>query len=221
MKISKETISIFRNFAQINSNLLIKPGNQLTTISVAKSVYASAVVPEIFEQRFGIYDLNEFLGVLNIFTDPELEFNDKYVLISEGRNSVKFYSADESVLVIPTKTIKIPSADIKFSLSADDVMMIAKIASVLRAPDITIKNESGKLKIVVGDKKNITFNNYEMIIGEGLLQKSAFSAHIRVDNFKMIPSDYDVEICSKRVIKFSNEKLEYILSLEADSSFED
>lgn len=218
MKLSKETIAIMKNFAQINSNLLIKPGKQLTTISAAKSVYASATVPEVFDTQFGIYDLNEFLGVLSIFNDPELTFNEKFVLVSEGRNSVKFYSADEAVLVTPSKAIKVPPADISFTLSADDIAMISKTAGVLRAPDVTIKGDGSELKVVVGDKKNITGNSYEMVIGE---TDDTFNANIRVDNMKIIPGDYDVEISAKRIIKFSSDSVEYVLSLEADSVFED
>lgn len=218
MKLSKETVAIMKNFAQINSNLLIKPGNQLSTISAAKSVYASATVAEDFDTQFGIYDLNEFLGVLSIFNDPELTFNEKFVLVSEGRNSVKFYSADEAVLVTPTKAIKVPPADISFSLSADQVAMISKTAGVLRAPDVIVKGDGSELKIIVGDKKNITGNSYEMAVGD---TSDTFSANIRVDNMKIIPGDYDVEIAAKRIIKFSSGSVEYVLSLEADSVFED
>ena len=32
MKLSKETVALFKNFAGINSNLLLKSGNKLATI---------------------------------------------------------------------------------------------------------------------------------------------------------------------------------------------
>ena len=81
MKLSKETLSLVKNFSGISSNLLLKQGNTLNTISAQKNVMASTTVSESFPQEFGIYDLNEFLGALTLFEDPELDFRDKYVNI--------------------------------------------------------------------------------------------------------------------------------------------
>jgi hypothetical protein len=49
MKISSETITVLQNFATINNGLQVKAGNVLQTISPGKTVVASAVVAETFE----------------------------------------------------------------------------------------------------------------------------------------------------------------------------
>lgn len=98
MKLSKETVNLFKNFASINTNLLIKPGNEVSTISGQKNVVSDTTVTENFPKDFGIYDLNEFLGALSLFEDPDLDFQDKYVVIKEGGSSIKFFAADPSVL---------------------------------------------------------------------------------------------------------------------------
>lgn len=77
MKLSKNTINILRNFSGINTNLLLKPGNQLMTVAANKTAFASAEVEETFDTEFGIYDLSEFLGVLSVFSEPDLEFSEK------------------------------------------------------------------------------------------------------------------------------------------------
>ena len=79
MKISESTQLVLRNFANINQSLLLKPGNRISTMSVMRNILASADVEETFPVEFGIYDLPRFLGNLSIY--PELEFNDKYVLM--------------------------------------------------------------------------------------------------------------------------------------------
>jgi len=117
MKLSKDTVSLFKNFAGINSNLLLKSGSKLATISAQKNVMADATVGETFPD-FAIYDLNEFLGAMSLFEDPELDFSDKYVSISQGSMKIKFFAADASVLVAPQKAITFPDAEINFSLSA-------------------------------------------------------------------------------------------------------
>ena len=38
MNISEETLDVLKNFASINPNIVIKPGQQLKTISEAKNI---------------------------------------------------------------------------------------------------------------------------------------------------------------------------------------
>jgi len=219
MKLSKETVAYLKNLATINGNLLIKPGNTLSTISAAKSVYASVEVKETFEKQFGIYDLNEFLGALSLFDDPDISFaNDKYAVIGEGRNNIKYFSADETVLTVPSNKIKLPPSDVEFKLTSDQINMIIRTAGVLRAPDVTISGDGKKLSIVVGDKKNSAGNQYQMEIDS---TDSTFNAYLKVDNLKVIPGEYKVELAAKKIASFASGSLQYVLSLEADSQFED
>ena len=76
-KISNETLEVLKNFSSINSNILVKEGNKLTTISPVKNVMAEAEISETFDQEFGIWDLNKFLGTVSLFEDPEFFFNEK------------------------------------------------------------------------------------------------------------------------------------------------
>lgn len=218
MKLSKETLNLLKNFATINSNLLIKPGQTLNTISAAKSVYAQVEVKETFPEQFGIYDLNEWLAALALFEDPEIEFCGKFVTIKQGRSSIKYFGADETVLTSPAKEIKVPPADVEFNLTTDQVNMIMRTAGVLRAADVMFEGDGAELRVVVGDKKNVTGNNYVMVVGS---TESVFNANIRIDNLKMLPGDYTVELAAKKIAKFSSGTLQYVLSLEADSTFED
>lgn len=197
---------------------MIKSGSKLSSISAAKSVYASAKVSETFPQEFGIYDLNEFLGALTLFNDPDIVFDDKSLSITEGRNRIKYFGADASVLTAPSKDIKVPPADVEFTLTADQVNLIMKTSGVLRAQDVTISGDGNQIKVLVGDKKNVTSNSYEMVVGN---TEAKFVAHMKVDNLKFIPGDYNVELSSKKIAKFSSNFVEYVVSLEADSQFED
>ena len=57
MKLSKQTVELFKNFSTINSNLLLKPGNKIGTISSQKNIMASNTIGETIPNEFGIYDL--------------------------------------------------------------------------------------------------------------------------------------------------------------------
>ena len=216
MKLSKETVGLIKNFAGINSNLLLKSGSKLATISGQKNVMADVTVTETFPD-FGIYDLNEFLGALSLFTDPDLVFSEKYVTMKEGGNSIKYYAADKSVLSYPQKEIAFPTSDIDFNLTSATLAMVIRTASVLRAPDLSIIGKDGKVTMVVGDRKNATANTYDIEVGT---TESTFNVAMKVENLKMLPADYAVSISSKKISRFKNGDTIYFVAIEADSTFE-
>jgi hypothetical protein len=218
MKLSKETVALFKNFAGINTNLLLKQGNKIATISGQKNVMADASVTETFPD-FAIYDLNEFLGAMSLFEDPELDFQDKYVSIKQGSMNIKFFAADASVLTAPQKAITFPDAEINFSLSAAMLNMLHKTASVLRAADVSIVGDGSKITAIVGDKKNASGNSFSEPVGD---TDKTFKVNLKVENLKMLPGDYNVSISSKKISRFKapNSDLVYYVAVEADSTFE-
>ena len=84
MQVSNETIEVLKNFAGINPNIVISPGQKLKTISEAKNIMAEADITEDFPQEFGIYDLNEFLSVLSLVDNPQLDFDENFVKVTNG-----------------------------------------------------------------------------------------------------------------------------------------
>ena len=220
MKLTKETLALFKNYACINSNLLLKAGNKLSTISSQKNVMSDVTVTETFPVDFGIYDLNEFLGAMSIFEDPDLEFGDKVCKITQGNMSIKYFAADASVLTAPSKSITFPTAEINFELSNQMLTMIQRTASVLRASDVSVVGEAGQITVVVGDKKNATGNSFSEPVGT---TDKTFKVNLKVENLKMIPGDYSVSVSSKKISRFKSSTtsdLVYYVAVEADSTFD-
>lgn len=220
MKLSKDTVAIFKNFAAINSNLLLKEGNKISTISGQKNVMADVTVAETFPAEFGIYDLNEFLGAMSLFEDPEVAFDGKSATISQGNRSIKYFAADASVLTAPSKAITFPDAEVNFDLTGSMLSMIQKTASVLGAGDVQIVGADGKVTVVVGDKKNATGNSYAEPVGE---TDKTFKVNLKVENLKMLPGDYSVSVSSKKISRFqstTHSDLVYYVAVEADSTFD-
>ena len=56
MKLNENTSAILKNFSEINTNILIKPGSELNTISTMRNIFAKATITESFDSEFGIYD---------------------------------------------------------------------------------------------------------------------------------------------------------------------
>ncbi len=201
MQISKETIAILKTLSSINTNLLLKAGSKVSTISPQKNIVAEVTVAESFPNDFAIYDLNEFLGVLSLFDDADLSFSDKQVKISEGGSSIKYFAADPSILVVPTKELKFPSAEINLELSANTLARIIKTAAVLRSPDISFVGDGNSIKVIVADLKNPSANSFELQVGE---TEHTFQLNLKVENLKMMPGDYDVSLTSKKISRFVN-----------------
>jgi hypothetical protein len=218
MKMSRETVGILKYLSSISLNLMLKPGGELATINAQKNVIADVKVKDEFPIEFGIYDLNQFLGVVNLFSDPDITFNDKYAVIKEGGSSVKFFAADPTVLQLPTRKIVFPTPDIEFVLEAAQLAAIQKTASVLGAPDVSIVGANGVLSINVGDLKTPASNSYVIELGEAT---SDFSANIRVQNLHLMPMDYNVAISSKKISRFvsTDESINVKIALESTSSF--
>ena len=221
MKLSKTTVGILKNFASINTNLLIKSGNKLSTIGGQKAIFAEVTAAEKFPLDFAIYDLNAFLSAYSLFQDPELQFTDKFVSMTEG-GSIKYFAANAAILTVPTKEITMPpNPEIRFDLSENMLANIIKTSSILSAPDVSFIGDGSEIRVVVSDKKNATANSYDTVIGD---TKLTFKINLKVENFKFIPGNYSVLIGSNaaKTIKRSkfmskNSDLFYIMSVEIDS----
>lgn len=180
---------------------------------------ADVTIAETLPMDFGIYDLNEFLNVVSLFPTTELDFQEKYVLVSDGGKSrIKYFAAGEGVVKSAPASIKFPTADISFTLDAAQLAMIQRTSSALKASDVSIVGDGATLKVLVSDKKNDTSNAYEVVIGE---TDETFKANLKVENLKMLPNDYLVEISKKKISRFTHtaSDLTYYIAVEADSEF--
>ena len=221
MKLSDKTISVLKNFSSINQSILFKEGSKLRTISVMKNILAEATVTEEFMKDFGIYDLNQFLNGLSLHQSPELDFqNDGYVVIREGKSRSKYFFADPNVIVTPPeKAIQLPSEDVQFELSTDQLDKLLKASAVYQLPDLSAIGEAGVVKLVVRDKKNDTSNDYAVVVGE---TDKEFSFNFKVENIKVLPGTYEVVVSQKLLSRFTskNHDLTYYIALEPDSTFQ-
>ena len=218
MNLSNETVSVLKNFSTINQNLVIKSGNKIATMSAMKNIVAKAEVIEDFPQTFAIYDLNEFLSAISLFSKPELEFENDFVMITEEgtSKSLKYWYSDPSVVTTPTKDITMPECEVKFNLSSDTLAMVTKAAAVIGAPDMAL--ESGSLKVT--DKKNATANNYALDLDVNS-ESENYKFWFKVENLKLIQGSYDVQVSSKNISHFKNStgNVEYFIALEPESNY--
>jgi len=221
MKLSEKTLTLLKNFSNINQSILFKQGSSLRTISVMKNILAEATIDEDLPADFGIYDLGQFLNGLALHQRPELDFqNDGFVYIKEGRMRSKYFFADPKVIVTPPeKEITLPSEDVSFTLSTDQLDKLLKAAGIYQLPDLAVVGKNGIVKILVRDKKNDTSNDFAITVGE---TDESFEFNFKVENIKILPGTYDVVVSKKLLSRFTcqNYNLKYYIALEPDSTFE-
>lgn len=222
MKLSENTVAILKNYATINQGLVVKPGKTLRTISSNKAILAQAEVDEEFPHEFGIYDLNKSLSLLsmNKGADPEVEIEKEFFvfrgLAGQGKIRQRF-TPTNLILAPPNKEIN-AVYDVEFNLTAETLNWIFSVASILKCPNIVVKSDGGDISIWAMDVKGeIVDDATAKVDGKSDVK---FQAVLKIDNLKVLPGSYKVELSSIGVSKFthSNKKLSYWIALEQNSS---
>jgi len=221
MKLSNETVSVLKNFATINQNLMVKEGSSLSAMSAMRNIVAISTVKETWPTDFAIYDLNEFLAALSLFEKPDLEFRDDFVVMSEDGRTLKYWFSDPSVVTTPSKEIVMPECEVSFSLENSLLSNVQKAAAVIGVPDMVLEGmDSGIALLKVTDKKNATANDYAVKIdvnnndGKNLQGKQrralwpSYKFWFKVENLKLLPGKYDVGVSSKNISQFVNKNVD-------------
>ena len=191
MKISSKTVSLLQSFAQISPNLLVKAGNKLATRNAVNSIQARAVVEETFPQQFAIYDLTQLLTLLSLSQTPDIEFHEKHLEIKHGQWHHRFNYADESLVTAPADNPPQLEHLYSFKLTASDINMIVKTASVVSATMMNIVSKNGKVTLFVNDPKNSTSHSLTQPLGESDV---SFDVKMAIDTFKIVPGEYKVHV---------------------------
>lgn len=217
MKLTQATLDVLKNFASINQSLLFTQGDTLKTISPQKTIFAKVQVPDSFEREFAIYDLGQFLGVLGLFKEPELIFNDSYVTVTEGEEKVNYRYADAKLIVTPpSKEITFPTPDVEFTLTADALQRIVRAGSALGVPEVAVIGEDGKITVRALNSKEADSNNYQFKVGE---TDREFRAIFKTENLKLLQDEYKVAVAAKGLAKFESAKATYFIAIESSSKF--
>ena len=197
----KSTIDILKNFSGINQSIQIYAGNQL------------AFVEDEFPRDFALYSLSEFLSVLTLFAEPKIEYGENDITIKEGKMKVRYQYSSPAVVVSPPKGKSIPVRDVllTFDLPKDDLAGLIKAASVLKATDLIIDQNSMSVTNRKGND-----NTYKIDI-EGAEGDTDRSFALKVEYLKLIPNDYRVQV-NERVLNFTNEEkqLSYTFTLDRE-----
>lgn len=219
MKLSNDTLTILKNFASINTGLEFKAGDQLSTMSVSKTILAKARLKDSFPESFCVFDLNQFLSVHSLFKDPEIDFDEYNIVFKSGKSKTKYRkTAKEMIVTPPDKELTLPSADAEFKLTEEVFASILKSASVLQSPNIAIESDGDKIFVTCYNAKDDSAHTNSTEVGDS--NGSNFKAVFLTENWKMIPGTYDVKISSRGLAEFNHttQEVDYWIAIETKES---
>jgi hypothetical protein len=222
MELNENALQVLKNFATINPNIVVESGNVIRTLSEGKNVFGKAVLDINFPQKFGVYDLNEFLNVIGLVDKPAMSFEDTHVLIKDqsGLSEVKYFFTDSEYLTTSTKDIKMPDTEINFVIPNETLNKIKRAAGALGHSTLSIRANNGSISLTVFDEANPTSNTFSIDV-EGTYNIEEFDVVLSIANMKLLPGDYKVEISSKLISHFINttSDAEYWIALEKSSKY--
>ena len=84
---------------------------------------------------------------------------------------------------------------------------------ILGVNDLVLSSDGTTITLSVTDKKNATSNTFSRIVGEG--NGVSFSMNFKIENLKILDSNYEVLVSSKGISNFKNKDidLEYFIAL--------
>lgn len=214
MKIDNVTLSILANFSGFTDSIYVKPGNTLKIITRNKTVMGIAKVPLVFEKEFGIYSITKFLSTLTLLKDPEIQFFDKYFIISDINKTCKFYSATEDTIgTVPALPLT-DKTGISFHVSSDNLVKIEKAASILGNSEIMFVGNGDSITLQTAVNNNPTSTSFAINLGN---TDKTFKVVLSKENIRILLGNYDVAIYP-RFAHFISENIQYFIALEASST---
>jgi hypothetical protein len=215
MNLSENTLSVLKNFASINSGVVLKSGTVQKTISPEKSILVEATLEDTIPHEFGIYDLNQFLGIVTTLKNPDITFGENLVVLDDGELSVSYRGCSANLVITPPdKELVLKDITTKFSLPNATSQKLLKVATMISLPNLSVIGKEGALLLKIHEKANDTSNDGVQKIGD--YAGKDFTATFKTENLKLLPDDYNVEIQAGAFAKFvnANGNLKYFIALE-------
>ena len=223
MKVSERTTNLLKNYANINQSLEFREGNVLKTVSPLNTILASVEIEEDFPQTFPIYELSRFLGTLDLFNNPELDFTDNGVSVADDKHEATYrYCGSSSMFQTPPeKDITFPEPEVEFQLTQELFRKTINAANTLGLPEVIVEGNGSDIQLVVSDTGNVSSDIFSTKVGA---TDKTFRMIFKTENLnKIMEGAYNVSLSSKRISHFKREgdSLQYWIALEQNSTYDE
>lgn len=237
MKLTNNTLEVLKNFSKISPSILFEEGEFLITRNISRTLYGVAKLDQRIENKFAIYDLVQFIAVLEQFKDPDINFiensasnlsskSSKVMLdIKEDRRSIKFTPSIPDLIpgadykkILTTLTNNDLNSIFSFKWTNDQFQKFVKAINVLQLNQVKIYTDNGKVFIKAhSDKNEKSYNTVEEYLCD-CEPDLEFSVLIDPTYLKMLPDDYEVKIFDRKAVLFESERVRYFINTTVNTN---
>lgn len=203
MKLSDDVLNILKNFSQINNGIIINKGNVLYTSNPGGEKNIGILVRAELKDSFDtpneapIHDISQFLNTLKLFNDPNVEFKENHLVISDKEYLCSYMYANRNTIKIsPHDKFDIGDDFVEFNLSWREISNVLQAANVLHCDVINIKVDNGKTVISTKDNTGVIKNDFSFSFDIEEKTKKA-DIDISISFMRLLQNDYRVRIPAK------------------------
>ncbi len=174
VKLSEGTVETLKRMFSVHQELRIIEGDKVLRVKSANgTMVCHAEIEEEFPRDVNIYDLREFIAVVGILNDPELDLsNDKWIAVrsSDGTQQLRYMEANpEFITSFSARDIVLPSTDVDMVITEAQMKQVHSAAQTMKLDFIGFVGDGEKVylsafKINNGDGKET--NNFKIEVGE-------------------------------------------------------
>lgn len=220
MKLSTNTLTVLKNFSEINNGLHFKKGSSISTWHPGKFVIAEASLTDSLPKDFTVFDLNKFLSITSLFEEPDFDFQENRVVVSSSNRSVNYLYCEPTLVLDPGDKVKkyrteaVKGSVAQASINKDDLKSLKQAASILGLPDISIQGKSDKIVFTAKDSGNSSSDTFKVEIDADI--KEDFDCILKVSHFKLLDGEYEL-ICHPKMAYFKNKNVsvEYWIAFQS------
>lgn len=195
MIISKQTLDILKTFSKLNQQIYIKAGNELKIQTEYRDILAVAKLEDTFPKTFSISNLSRFIGVLSLFENSDIKFDNTFLTVNSGISSIRYaYAQDNLILKKPPENTPAWPIVVSMPLPQSKLVEITKSAAILGSADFIVEVSPGKIRCRVCNKKELSSDNY-VIETDSDYDGNPYHFDVNLDKLRLIKEgDYDLMI---------------------------
>lgn len=203
--------------------MFFKKGDTMQVVSPSLNIMAKSKVSFEFPIDFGVYNLPQFISLIDLDIERELDFKDTHVEVVGKYSRVKYFYTELSLMSESSKfyDIELPSCDATFKLNEDVLLKAIKQASILNQDQLKFEYDGKLLLMKTLDNKRSTSNEFRYELELELVNASIkhFEFIFDVSNIVFIPGNYVVNLSKSKFAEFIGDKVSYIIAGDTDSNF--
>ena len=221
LQFDKNSLALLENFCLINQSIEFVKGKTISTISVTKSMFASGQLNVEIPHDFAIYDLAKMLNFISMFGDDhQIDIKPNKLIVGSKTGSERFtcHFANRELIITPPrdKKIELPSIDVEFSLTKEQLQRLMKAVNIVGVTDLVINCDINNISVTGTNTRDSSSDNYSFDITDSSVKcKRKLECSIKVEDLRVLSDNYIVQVCDQGMAKFSGSNdLQYYIGVQ-------